>query len=191
MNLALEIPQTAGLGEDARRVLNDRLRRIQEQFEARLTLTSDADAGGFRIMNLGNPEALNDAVNQAAARLLTGRTAAAAATSTTTERVITETRLIGGGGTALATIQSVTLTVATTAISATVPATAGALLLVFIAQDATGSRAITWSTAAGNFKSGTPVNISPVASTTSVYIFAGQADGFWWLVTNPLTEWTP
>jgi hypothetical protein len=83
--------------------------------------------------------------------------------------------------------QEHTLAAATTQIDAATSPAANTLLLVEIIQDATGGRQITWNTAAGHFAPGTPVNISPVPSTRSSYLFAPAA-GRWRLVINPLTE---
>ena len=63
---SLEIP--AGVSaERAAELLNDRLRTIQNALEAPLKLDADLDAGGKRIVNLGEPQAGNDALNRNAA----------------------------------------------------------------------------------------------------------------------------
>lgn len=82
--LSLEIPPgTPGISEDARRAINERLRRIEEQIGAPLELDADLDAAGFRILNLGDPRIGSDAISQAAAdRRYLGQARTSSATQT-------------------------------------------------------------------------------------------------------------
>lgn len=65
-----------------------------------------------------------------------------------------------------------TLTSATTLITASAPAAAGDLLFLFLIQDATGGRQITWDT---NLKWAT-VNLAPIPDTVSCFSFVARVD---------------
>lgn len=76
----------------------------------------------------------------------------------------------GGGGTA--TVQQQTLTTGSTVISSPgVPGDADRLTVI-IDQDATGGRQISW---ASDYASDTPVDISTIASTRSIFDFVGYS----------------
>lgn len=63
--LNLEIPPSAERSiEDMRRAMNEILRRIAEQLGAPVRLEADADAGGYRLVNLGDSREGADALNQ-------------------------------------------------------------------------------------------------------------------------------
>lgn len=52
----------------------------------------------------------------------------------------------------------------------------GQILIVFIRQDATGGREITWNSV---FESSTPVDINTEADSVTIFTFVGS-NGFWW-----------
>lgn len=89
----------------------------------------------------------------------------------------------GGGGAIVSggvTIQEVTLAdgPGTTTISATIDASAGAVLAMDIAQSAVGGRQIAWSS---QFSSGTSVNILMGPNEHTKKIFIGLSDSKWYL----------
>lgn len=92
------------------------------------------------------------------------------------------------------TVRDQTLTAATTAITQARADAAGYWLVLFLIQDATGGRQITWDTM---FKGDPPVDIAPVASTYSEFVFVSRvdpADGGainWFYVPLLLTGITP
>jgi len=61
----VELPRVGDL-DTLVRLLNERLRAIEQGLSRPQTLTADLDAGGYRIVNLGDPRALADAPNLAA-----------------------------------------------------------------------------------------------------------------------------
>lgn len=61
--LNLEIPATASTIEELRRAANESLRRIAEQLGAPMRLEADADASGYRLVNLGDSREGADALN--------------------------------------------------------------------------------------------------------------------------------
>jgi len=61
--LNLEIPPSAATLDEMRRAMNESLRRIAEQIGSPMRLEADADAGGFRMMNLGDAREGADALN--------------------------------------------------------------------------------------------------------------------------------
>jgi hypothetical protein len=171
--------------------VNDRFRRLDAAVSGALVLTADLDAGGHRIVNLANPQGLNDAINQASARRLVGRGGGTGSgTNTTTERVITETRVLGGGG---ATPQAVfrrtwpQLTALLDVTEAEVP-TDEKLLVTAIQQGAATAYAVTFN--AANF-SATSSAIPPTLGKWNYWIHAGNtATGLWDMVSHPLMEMT-
>lgn len=80
----LEIPP--GLSPaDYERVLNERMRTIQDELEAPIKLDADLDAGGKRIVNLGTPSGDLDAVTRRYAQgLIKPATSAAMQANATT-----------------------------------------------------------------------------------------------------------
>lgn len=70
------------------------------------------------------------------------------------------------------TCTDITLSAASTLITATSATAAGDLLFLFLIQDATGGRLITWDT---NLK-WAPVDIAPIASTVTMVPFVSRVD---------------
>lgn len=168
--------------------LNDRFRRINAALTVPLRLTGDIDASGFRITNLGSPQALNDAVNRASLPARgTGGQAATPGVNTT--RIITETRVAGGTAAAsIFTNRPAQLTANLNITEAETP-TNSKLLVVVVQQGAAAAWAVTFD--AGDF-SAVPTNISPELDSYTTWMFIGNtATGLWDLATNALTEWTP
>lgn len=81
-----------------------------------------------------------------------------------------------------------TLTAGTTNIASPSAPTSGQALTVFLTQDATGGRQITW--AAAYKMAGVDIDTTP--STVSVFSFVGRSSGTnWWLAAAPATGITP
>ncbi len=99
----------------------------------------------------------------------------------------------GGGGSAVASIERFTLSAPATVITPITVATVGAILFVFLTQDATGGRQITWAT---TVKWAT-INIDVTALTVSMFQFIGDTDPVdsvvrWFAVgMAPMTGQTP
>lgn len=79
-------------------------------------------------------------------------------------------------------VQNVSLSSSLTTIEPSETAVDGMSLTVFIEQDATGGRQVTWSS---DFKLAT-VDIDTTPSTVSVFRFTGRSDKKWWLDSMPL-----
>lgn len=79
-------------------------------------------------------------------------------------------------------VESQTLTAASTEITTSKVALDGRQLTKFLLQDGTGGRAITWD--AAKFK-GAVTGIDTTLSTTAIFNFIGRDDGFWWMVGIP------
>ncbi len=71
------------------------------------------------------------------------------------------------------TVRDQTLTAATTAITQARASAAGYWLVLFLIQDATGGRQITWDTM---FKGDPPVDIAPILLTYSQFVFVSRVD---------------
>jgi hypothetical protein len=95
----------------------------------------------------------------------------------------------GVGLGALGYVSDYTLITSTTNITSPIASPiSGETLTVFVTQDATGGRQITWSTA---FKLAPvlPDNLLPLS--VAVFRFVARSDGKWWLVGDPMVEMIP
>lgn len=193
--LHLELPSNTPAELRVIELLNDRFRQIQEAVDAP-TWISDVDAGGFRLVNLGDPTAARDAINlqYADKRYLRGGSggtvdlsglravdAALAARIAVLEARITALTGGGGGGTGLAAVLDNALTTTTTNITSPFMPADGDLLFVRNKQDATGGRRITWAT---TFKGVGPSHNDPTALAACHFLFCGLG-GNWLLAAEP------
>lgn len=88
--ISLELPSDVNDLPTLRRLLNERLRRIEEELEGPDQLSGDLDAKGFRIVNVGAPKEGKDALNlnEAERRFRTSKSSSSSTTSTVTTRTV-------------------------------------------------------------------------------------------------------
>ena len=168
--LHLEIP-LCGTLEQLQLEINDRLRRIAEQFAAAVSpnISGNLDMGGNRVIGMADPKSGADGLTLGFADQRYYR-----ASQTLPASVIPSAASVGVGPANVYTY-SLTLT-ADQAIASPIPVAENSILYVMLLEDATGGWDITWS---ADFSSDTPVDIDNGANVKSIFQFVGGADGIW------------
>lgn len=159
-SFVLGLPQRIRDGELIE-ILQDRFRRIEDIFGSLPGVGGILDMRGNRIINVGNPVGARDAVNLQFLRSFVG-----SRSSTTVDGSVEDSTRVGVTGAAIEIVR-LPLTVDPT-IVAVAGASEGLIVYLWLEQDATGGRTVTWPTGWDGFTAETQPD--PTADLCSLYV---------------------